>query len=40
VLAIDLPFTQIPEPRNMAAGALLLLFGASALRKLRKRQLR
>ena len=39
VLAINLPFTGIPEPRNMFAGALLLLVGARALRSLRKRQL-
>ena len=39
VLAIDLPFTQIPEPRNMVVGALLLQFGSSMLRRLRKGQL-
>lgn len=39
VLAINLPFTEIPEPRNMVAGALLLLFGARTLRSLRRRQL-
>jgi len=37
VLQINLPFTPVPEPTTMVAGALLLLpFGASTLRKFRK----
>jgi hypothetical protein len=39
-LAIDPGFTQVPEPTTMIAGALLLLpFGASTLRILRKRSM-
>jgi hypothetical protein len=37
VLQLDLPLTPVPEPTTVVAGALLLLpFGASVLRKMRR----
>ncbi len=38
VLKVDLPFSNVPEPTTVLAGALLLLpFGVSAIRNLRRK---
>ena len=37
-MKVDLPFSNVPEPTTVLAGALLLLpFGVSAIRNLRRK---